>query len=157
MTLPIVHHAPDIDRVRANTEPAINERIDRASQYRLQVQSGESAAAITQHIAKLDREWDVERLIELESSTMGLTGLVLSVLISPKFLFLPGVVSTMVLLHAVQGWYPLLPIFRRLGLRSQNEIDRERFGMKALRGDLATIPSGEAVERARAAWQAVSL
>jgi hypothetical protein len=40
-----------------------------------------------------------------------------------------------VLLHATTGGHPLMPLFRRLGLRSAKEIARERYGLKALRGD----------------------
>jgi hypothetical protein len=62
----------------------------------------------------------------------------------------------MVFLHAIQGWYPLLPLFRRMGIRSQDEIDRERYALKALRGDfdaVSTVDSDTA--RAAAAWRAV--
>ena len=38
-------------------------------------------------------------------------------------------------LHAATGWYPLLPVFRRLGFRSAREIAGERYALKALRGD----------------------
>ena len=38
-------------------------------------------------------------------------------------------------LHAMTGCYPLLPLFRRLGFRSPREIARERYALKALRGD----------------------
>lgn len=40
-----------------------------------------------------------------------------------------------VILHGVQGWYPMLPILRRLGVRSQNEIEEERNTLRILRGD----------------------
>jgi hypothetical protein len=35
----------------------------------------------------------------------------------------------------VSGWYPLMPLFRRLGIRTAREIERERYALKALRGD----------------------
>lgn len=37
--------------------------------------------------------------------------------------------------HATQGWCPPLPLFRRMEKRTRNEIDVEKFAMKALRGD----------------------
>jgi hypothetical protein len=47
----------------------------------------------------------------------------------------------MMLLHSLQGFYPMLPLFRRLGLRTDNEIAKERFAIKALRGDFQQIPN----------------
>ena len=66
-------------------------------------------------------------------------------------------VGAMLVLHATHGWYPLLPIFRRMGVRTRDEIDRERYGLKALRGDFTAIPSGgsDAADRAAAVWKAV--
>lgn len=37
--------------------------------------------------------------------------------------------------HAIQGWCPPLPILRRLGFRTAEEINQERYALKALRGD----------------------
>ena len=37
--------------------------------------------------------------------------------------------------HAVKGWCPPVPLFRRLGVRTCGEIERERYALKALRGD----------------------
>jgi hypothetical protein len=53
-------------------------------------------------------------------------------------------VGAAVFLHATAGGYPLLPLFRRLGLRTSREIARERYALKALRGDfhdMQTRPS----------------
>jgi hypothetical protein len=47
------------------------------------------------------------------------------------------VVLTFLFQHAVQGWCPPLPVLRRLGVRTRKEIDRERYALKALRGDFA--------------------
>jgi hypothetical protein len=61
----------------------------------------------------------------------------------------------MLLLHSVQGWYPLLPLLRRLGLRTQNEIDREYYAMKMLRGDFEPLANAASAERAATAWKSV--
>jgi hypothetical protein len=63
----------------------------------------------------------------------------------------------MMLLHAIHGWYPLLPVLRRIGVRSQDEIERERYALKALRGDFRSLKTAESDRRAEAAWQAVQL
>lgn len=48
-------------------------------------------------------------------------------------------VGGFLLRHAVQGWCPPLPVFRRLGARTQSEIDHERYALKALRGDFRGV------------------
>jgi hypothetical protein len=112
---------------------------------------------LTRRITQLDYEWDFDRTLETEAALMGLLGLALGGLIDRRLLVLPGFVSTMLVLHATHGWYPLLPIFRRIGVRTRDEIDRERYGLKALRGDFSALPStgSPAGERASAAWKAV--
>lgn len=151
-------HAPLTDRVRANTWPAVNDRLDRHVQLRLR-EAGASASSeeLTRRIVQLDYEWGFDRTVETEASLMGLLGLALGVAVDRRYLVLPTLVSTMLVLHATHGWYPLLPLFRRIGVRTQDEIDRERYGLKALRGDFTTLPpaGSPAGERAAAAWKAV--
>jgi hypothetical protein len=61
---------------------------------------------------------------------------------------LPLFVGGAVLTHALTGRYPLLPLLRRAGVRSAREIGRERYALKALRGDFANLEaSGLAAER----------
>jgi hypothetical protein len=45
-------------------------------------------------------------------------------------------VLSFLLLHAIEGWCPPLPILRGLGIRTREEIARERY---ALAGDFAGI------------------
>lgn len=52
---------------------------------------------------------------------------------------MPAVVAGFLLQHALQGWCPPLPVFRRLGFRTQAEIERERYALKALRGDFDKV------------------
>jgi hypothetical protein len=33
------------------------------------------------------------------------------------------------LLHGVKGWCPPLPVLRRLGIRTRDEIDREKYSL----------------------------
>ena len=153
-----VMHAPVPDRVRANTWLPVNERLDTEAQLRMRAAAASASAdELTRRITQLDHEWDFDRTVETEASLMGLLGLVLSVAVDKRFLVLPAFVSTMLVLHATHGWYPLLPLFRRIGVRTRDEIDRERYGVKALRGDFATRPpaGSPAAERAAAAWKAV--
>lgn len=150
-----LQHAAEPDRVRANTETVVNDRIDGDTERRLRHFAAQPATATLGRLEELDREWDLERVLELEAASMGLMGLALSAFVNKRLLVLPGFVSAMLFLHATQGWYPLLPIFRRLGLRSRNEIDHERYALKAMRGDFSKVGSTESQGRAKAAWEAV--
>jgi hypothetical protein len=151
-------HAPVSDRVRANTWVPVNDRLDTDAQLRMrEAAASASTAELTSRITRLDYEWDFDRTVETEAALMGLFGLALGVAVDKRLLVLPAFVSSMLVLHATHGWYPLLPLFRRIGVRTQDEIDRERYGLKALRGDFTALPpaGSPAAERAAAAWKAV--
>lgn len=84
-------------------------------------------------LQKLENEWDIERALEANAASAILIGVGLATFISRRFLFVPGVVAGFLLQHALQGWSPPLPILRRLGFRTQREIDGERQGLKTIR------------------------
>ena len=67
--------------------------------------------------------------------------------------------SLFLLQHALQGWCPPLPLLRRLGVRTQAEIERERYALKAIRGDFAGVGtrSGRDASPVEDALEAVSL
>ena len=123
------------DRVRAHTAAVVLRRIDDATHAGLLRCAAGPAEAATERLAQLDREWDTDRVLETEAATMGLLGLALGAWLKPHFLALPAFVAAAVLCHARTGRYPLMPVFRRLGLRTAREIARERYAVKALRGD----------------------
>ena len=52
-----------------------------------------------------------------------------------RWLALPAIVTGFLFQHAMQGWCPPLPILRRLGFRTAEEINQERYALKALKGD----------------------
>jgi hypothetical protein len=137
------------DRVRANTAPRVNWKIDDQISQRVKSYEGQGRNAISQRIQELEREWDIERVLEMNASALAFTGLVLGITHSRKWLFIPGVVLPFLFQHAVQGWCPPLPALRRLGVRTREEIDREKYALKALRGDFAqTDPTPYEAEQA---------
>jgi hypothetical protein len=93
-------------------------------------------------LAELDREWDLERLLELNSSVVSLVGLGLGLTRSRYWLLLPLAVQAFFMQHAVQGWCPPLPVLRRLEVRTPAEIEAERTALVALRGDLRRTEAG---------------
>lgn len=146
------------DHVRANTPASINQRLDREIRNRTLYYSTCDAYEITQRLEELEREWDIERVLETNASAVALSGLGLAVATkNKKWLFVPGVVLSFLMQHAVQGWCPPVPIFRRLGVRTRKEIEREKYALKALRGDFDRVSTndGENFERAEEALAAV--
>ena len=126
--------AVSADRVRRSTPEHINRRIDRDTDERIASVSGWSREEIERRMTELDREWDVERLLEVNASTLALTGLLLGVMVNRKWLLLPGIVLPFLLQHGLQGWCPPLPVLRRLGVRTRGEIDREKYALASVLG-----------------------
>jgi PAS domain-containing protein len=67
------------DRVREHTAEQVNEGLDRALSERVQAYAGRSEEEITQRIAQLEREWDIERILEMNASALAFTGVTLVV------------------------------------------------------------------------------
>lgn len=133
----MMHYAQDAsdtsaDRVRRSTAPQWNTQIDRQTDSNIQSYQNSSRETIEKRITALEAEWDVERVLEVNASTLALTGLALGVAVNRKWLALPAVVLSFLFQHGTQGWCPPLPVLRRLGVRTRGEIDREKYELKAL-------------------------
>ena len=126
------------DRVRAHSSRLQNHRVDADTQHCLDQHASSDDAAISRHIETLDREWDVERYLQMNAGLVSLSGVLLGALAGRRFLLLPAAVFGFFFQHAVQGWCPPLPVFRRMGVRTRREINREKYALKALRGDFDT-------------------
>jgi hypothetical protein len=143
------------DRVRANTSDELNTRLDHETEARIRTYAAQSPEAITRRIEELEREWDMERLLETNASTLAFVGLALGAMLNKKFLLIPAVVLPFLFQHAVQGWCPPVPVFRRLGVRTREEIDAEKYALKALRGDFDRVPKAPgSQDRAHRAYEA---
>jgi len=127
------------DRVRAHSSRAQNHRIDVQTQQCLERHATNDREAITRHLEMLDREWDVERYLQMNAGIVSLSGVVLGALVSRRFLVLPAAVFGFFFQHATQGWCPPLPVFRRMGVRTRREINKEKYALKALRGDFDNV------------------
>jgi hypothetical protein len=131
----IMLHAEDRtskDPVRHSTAPEVNREIDSRTNSNIRRYANSSEEVIHRRIDELDQEWDIERALEVNASTLALTGLLLGVTVNRKWLLLPGVVLSFLLQHGLQGWCPPLPVLRRMGVRTRGEIDREKYELKAL-------------------------
>lgn len=139
------------ERVPRNTTKRTNEKIRCATENRIRFYATHPEL-VERRLRELNQEWDVERLIETEAPIMTLVGLALGATVHRKWLALPIIVQSMVLVHAVQGFYPLLPVFRLLGIRTEREIAAERYALKALRGDFERPDQNGGNNRDKAMW-----
>lgn len=129
-----------VARVPHSTPKHLNDEIREQTERNIALVAARGPAAISRRLAELDREWDIERTLEANAATVSLIGLGLGAAINRKFFILPAVVAGFLLQHAIQGWCPPVPFFRRRGVRTQTEIDYERYALKAIRGDFEQLP-----------------
>lgn len=136
------------ERVRYNSSEQINHQIDNDIHESIKYYYYHRDE-IEKRIAELDKEWDIERVIELNAAVIALAGLALGASLDKKWLILPMVAGLCLAQHATLGWCPPLPFLRAMKIRTRQEIDREKYGLKALIGDF-DIP-----KRSREIWEAV--
>ena len=129
------------DRVPASTAPHVNAQIRNQTEANIRQYGAGGPIAIERRLEELDREWDIERLLEANAATAVLLGVTLGTTVDRRFFYFPAVVGAFLLQHALQGWCPPVPLFRRLGVRTSAEIDYERYALKAIRGDFARLKS----------------
>jgi hypothetical protein len=119
-----------VNRVPAHTPEHVNQQI-RLRTERSVAYYRQHPQQISHRLRELDREWDIERTLEANAATLVVAGAVLGLTVNRKFLGIP--VGGFLLQHALQGWCPPLPLFRRLGLRTAAEIQHERSALEATR------------------------
>lgn len=126
-------------RVHRNTTQEINERIRRKTEDNIARCISGGPQAIDRRLKELDREWDIERAIEANASFLALAGVVLGATVKRSWLLLPLAVTGFLFQHALQGWCPPVPLLRRLGYRTAQEIESERGALKILEGRFREI------------------
>lgn len=142
-----------VDRVAEATAPDVNERIHRQTEASIAFMTARPDL-IEGRLAELDREWDIERTLEVNAGILAFTGVMLSFR-RRGWAILPLAVTGFLVQHAVRGWCPPVPLFRRLGVRTAREIERERNALKAIRGDFRQVP--DAAQEAPAVMAARAL
>ena len=134
-----------IERVPLNTADHVNEQIRRQTDENLARVLAAGPMAIRQRLAELEREWDIERVLETNASSAILVGSALGAFVDRRFFAVPAVIAAFLLQHAVQGWCPPLPVLRRIGVRTADEINRERAALKRALGEERATRSGRRV------------
>ncbi|MEJ7930821.1 hypothetical protein WG922_12645 [Ramlibacter sp. AN1015] len=144
-------------RVEDSTDIRLNDLIRARTDAELVRLESAGDELIADRLRELDEEWDVERLLQVNASVLVILGVLLGANVDRRFLLLPAAVFTFLGQHALQGWCPPIPLFRRMGVRTHREIARERYALKAMRGDFDALPArdADAAQRVRAALAAV--
>lgn len=123
------------DRVRLNTPPEYNHRIDQAMMKRVWEYAKKSRAEISSRITELDREWDIERVLETAAAGLSLGGVFLSIFKGRRFLVLPAAVLASLLQHSLTRRSFPVQLIRSVGVRTRREIEAEKTALRMLRGD----------------------
>lgn len=132
-------HAAKGDQVRAATKPTVQQKIDKKIRDQIIHFAAQPKEVIARRIFELENEWDIERVLEANAAGIGLASLVWGLAVDKKCLALTATVLGFLMLHAIHGWCPPVPVLRRMGVRTRREIDRELFALKVLRGDFQTV------------------
>ena len=122
-------------RVTPQTPEHVNEEWSRQIEEELARYAAAGPDEIGRRLEQLDREWDLERTLEASAAVAVLAGVALGAAWDRRFLVLPAVAGGLLLLNAALGRSPSMPFLRHLNRRTASEINRERYALKALRGD----------------------
>lgn len=106
---------------------------------------------LNQRLMELDQEVDLETYMQTETTSLVIAGIILSITVNKKWLILPLATSILSLANIVRGRNNPLTIFRKLGFRTRAEIEKERYALKAIRGDFKYL-----LDVPNAVWNAVN-
>jgi hypothetical protein len=111
----------------------------------------QNRAAIGQRLMDLEEEWDIERLLELNTGLWAVIGIVLGITRNRVWLLLTLGAGALLASQALEGNSAAVPLLQRLGFRTRAEIDKEKYALKALRGDFKYL-----LDVPNVVWKAVN-
>jgi hypothetical protein len=120
---------PRFDRIRAHTSDEVNSAIDEQILKNVEEHS-HSPEAIERRLEALDHEWDIDRALMANFSVIAFSALMAGIFKNRRFLLLPAIQIPFLFMHAVEGWCPPLPILRRMGFRTRQEIEAEKMELR---------------------------
>lgn len=100
---------------------------------------GSDPERIEARLKQLQTEWPVENILQTKAAVLTVWGTIMGMTRGRRWFALPLIASGLLFQHAVQGDSPDFRVLRRLGFRTQREIDEERTLLKGLRGDFHDI------------------
>jgi hypothetical protein len=133
------------DRIRRHTAPEVNDRIDQRIEDSIRLYRQAPRELLDRRIDELEREWDIDRGLMVNLGVIGLAALARGIGSSRRWLALPVIQLGFLIYHAAEGWCPPMPVFRRLGWRTEHEIGAELAALKALRGDFEVLDEAKPV------------
>lgn len=119
------------------TEAELDAQVDRETAASIAYYSRRERDEISRRLGELDREWSVERVMEMKIAGVSFLGVVFGLLGRKRWLLLSGMLLPFLFQQSMEGSSAATRMLRRFGLRTRAEIDRERYALKALRGDFA--------------------
>jgi len=112
----------------------------------------QNRGAIGQRLMELEEEWDIERMLELNTALWAVVGISMGLTRSRVWLLLALGAGALLASQALQGKdSAAAPFLRRLGFRSRAEIDKEKYALKAIRGDFKYL-----LDVPNVVWKAVN-
>ena len=105
---------------------------------------------ITTRLAELDEEWDVERVLQTKVAALTIAGVILGITVNKKWLTLPLAASVAALTKVVK-WNKPIVLYKKFGLRTRVEIEKEKYALKAIRGDFKYL-----LDVPNSVWSAVN-
>jgi len=138
------------DLVRENTPPRINRKVDIEIREHLN-QYYHDPSKIDERLCELDHEWDIERMLQFNAAVFSLMGLWRGLTRHRLWFILPLAAASFLASHATEGWGPPVTLLRRLGFRTRQEIEKEKYALKTIRGDFKYL-----LDVPNVAWNAVN-
>lgn len=126
---------PTGQRVFLRTDPLCNIDIRNKIIRNLRLYKNCDKDEITERIRELNLEWDTERLVEANAGALIILSSYLGIKTGRGWFYLTAMVGLCLVVHALQGWCPILPLMRKKGIRTENEIYNEITALKILRKD----------------------
>lgn len=127
---------PTTKKVAFHTCNKVNEDIKNKTICCINTYKSGDSAILSDKIEKLNREWDTERVLETNAASVVLLSSIMGYKKKKSCWFLlTGTVGFFLLQHALQGWCPPLPVIRKMGVRTAEEINLEKIVFKLIRGD----------------------
>src|SRR4051794_38396360 len=111
----------------------------------------QNKGAIGQRLMELEEEWDIERMLELNTALWAVIGLSMGLTRSKVWLLLALGAGVLLASQVLQGNSAAVSLLRRIGFRTRAEIDKEKYALKALRGDFKYL-----LDVPNVVWKAVN-
>lgn len=135
----------ETDTVRPNGSAEQLKRVEQKIEANIRIYSALPKTEISRRICKLEREWSMERWLKTNASGLPFSGIIMGLTVNRKWFALPLLVTGFLFLHAMHGWCPPVTILQKMGVRTQAEIDREKYALKVLHGDFESAASAATV------------